>query len=443
MELFKKKKLIIENGLLLVREYANPIMRLHSSLFCSRMVLKASLVQKIGSAIKEVVRNKGSTWWYTPHMAAASHAITKRIPLVDILLEIRDARIPLSSTCELIKHHSPSSRSIIILNKTDLANHIQLKEWLKYFEQQKCLVFGVNSHNKDNIKEFLLQICNLPIAPHNSEHTLPLMYCVRVLDDLQLLNFLRARVRELPKIGHGDQTITLMLVGIPNVGKSALANSLHQIGRISAAEKGRLKHAIVSPHPGETKSISGLKIASHPSIYVLDTPGVFPAEILDAEACSNLALTGAIRDCLVGEVELAEYFLSIFNSCDEYKKWAKLSLSGADDVSELERRQKRQYLTDHTQDFVVNKVRRTLFEAVSSFDGNLQDEEIMLQLIKAEFAVLGDAFNLPPDSDDYVRKVAAKLLNLYRTGRLGHYTLDLAPCNNLESLRRSSLSCGV
>ncbi|XP_049363860.1 DAR GTPase 2, mitochondrial isoform X2 [Solanum verrucosum] len=306
--------------------------------------------------------------------------------------------IPLSSACELIKHHSPSSRRIIILNKTDLANQIQLKEWLKYFEEQKCLVFGVNSHNKDNIKE--------------------------------LLNFLRARVRELPKIGHGDQTITLMLVGIPNVGKSALANSLHQIGRISAAEKGRLKHAIVSPHPGETKNISGLKIASHPSIYVLDTPGVFPAEILDAEVCSNLALTGAIRDCLVGEVDLAEYFLSIFNLSAEYKKWANLSLSGADDCSELERRQKRQYLTDHTQDFIVNKVRRTLFEAVSSFNGNLRDEEIMSRLIKAEFAVLRDAFNLPPDSDDYVRKVAAKLLNLYRTGRLGHYTLDLAPNNN-------------
>lgn len=117
------------------------------------MTLKGSLVQKIGNAIKEVARNKGSTWWYTPHMAAASRAITERIPLVDILLEVRDARIPLSSACELIRHHSPSSRRIIILNKTDLANHIQLKEWLKYFEQQKCLVFGVNSHNKDNINE--------------------------------------------------------------------------------------------------------------------------------------------------------------------------------------------------------------------------------------------------------------------------------------------------
>lgn len=62
-------------------------------LFCSGMTLKGSLVQKIGNAIMEVARNKGSTWWYTPHMAAASRAITERVPLVDILLEVRDARV--------------------------------------------------------------------------------------------------------------------------------------------------------------------------------------------------------------------------------------------------------------------------------------------------------------------------------------------------------------
>lgn len=65
--------------------------------------------------------------------------------------------------------------------------------------------------------------------------------------------------------------------------------------------------------------------------------------------CSFILHAGAIRDCLVGELDLAEYFLSMFNLSDEYKKWAKLLLSGADDSSELERRQKRQYLTDHTQ----------------------------------------------------------------------------------------------
>ncbi|CAL5351760.1 unnamed protein product [Camellia sinensis] len=75
----------------------------------------------------------------------------------------------------------------------------------------------------------------------------------------KFLNFLQARVRELKKTDHANHTITVLLVGIPNVGKSALANSLHHIGWISAAVKGKLKHAIVSPLPGETKDISSLK----------------------------------------------------------------------------------------------------------------------------------------------------------------------------------------
>lgn len=124
---------------------------------------------------------------------------------------------------------------------------------------------------------------------------------------LQFLNFLQARVRELNNIDHSSYTATILLLGIPNVGKSALANSLHWIGRISAAgttlnhilfnflflrlglcrgifssimyseywvnsntflkigsliEKGRLKHATVSPQPGETKDISSLKVCS-------------------------------------------------------------------------------------------------------------------------------------------------------------------------------------
>ena len=109
-------------------------------------------------------------------------------------------------------------------------------------------------------------------------------------DKLQFLTFLQARVRELKKDDRAH-AITFMLVGIPNVGKSALANSLHQVGRISAAgaislshlllnwistllyqtlvkicdfhwfeEKGRLKHSSVTPQPGETKSISSLKV---------------------------------------------------------------------------------------------------------------------------------------------------------------------------------------
>ncbi|KAM7476194.1 hypothetical protein LguiB_023437 [Lonicera macranthoides] len=372
------------------------------------MAALGRLSQKLGSAVKKVADKKGSSWWYTPHMAAASQAISERIPLVDLVLEVRDARIPWSSKYEQVKLLPSSSRHIIVLNKMDLANHSHMKEWLMYFEERSCIAVGVNSHNKENMKEFL--------------------------------NFLQARVRELKKNGHSSHTTTIMLVGVPNVGKSALANSLHQIGRISAAEKGKLKHATVSLQPGETKDISSLKIASHPNIYILDTPGVLPPKILDAEVCSKLALTGVISDCLVGESELAQYFLGILNLSDEYKKWEKFSPIENDKLlfdherlystgSEMGKRQKRQSPSDHTQDFVVNDVRRRLFEAVSSFNGNLDDERDLVQLIEAQFAALQKAFRIPlsESNEDTYCKVATKLLNLYRTGRLGHYTLDRVP----------------
>ncbi|XP_065866964.1 DAR GTPase 2, mitochondrial-like isoform X3 [Euphorbia lathyris] len=86
--------------------------------------------------------------------------------------------------------------------------------------------------------------------------------------------------------------------------------------------------------------------------------GILPPQILDADICSKLAITGAIRDCLVGEKELAQYFLAILNLSDEYKKWAKFSTHGnnisyidhkAECSSEGQSGMKRKTLTDHTQ----------------------------------------------------------------------------------------------
>ncbi|KAL7233879.1 hypothetical protein ACSBR1_017480 [Camellia fascicularis] len=352
------------------------------------MAATASFIRKLGGAVKKTPGKRGSSW-YTPHMAAASRAILERIPLVDLVLEVRDARVPLSSQYELLRNFPHSSRHIIVLNKMDLASRSQMKAWRSYFEQQNSISYGVNSHNKENIREFL--------------------------------NFLQARVRELKKTDHANHTITLLLVGIPNVGKSALANSLHHIGRISAAEKGKLKHATVSPLPGETKDISSLKIGSHPNIYVLDTPGVLPPEIPNAEVCSKLALTGAINDCLIGEAELAQYFLAILNLSDEYKQWSKLSTIASEKLSdgkvetsvdsELDKRRKH-YATDHTQDFVVHDVRRTLFEAISSFHGNLEDGNDLLKLIEAQFAALRKALRVLEESDAEDARVIAIFFTL-------------------------------
>ncbi|XP_057792122.1 DAR GTPase 2, mitochondrial-like isoform X2 [Salvia miltiorrhiza] len=341
------------------------------------MAARERVFGAIGKSVKAVAKSRGSEWWYTPHMAAAARAIEERIPLVDLILEVRDARIPLSSEYLQLRK-IPSACRIIVLNKADLADRSQTK----------------------------------------------------------FLTFLQARVRELKKKDDRAHVITLMLVGIPNVGKSALANSLHQVGRISAAEKGRLKHSVVTPQPGETKSISSLKIASHPNIFVLDTPSVLPPDVIDDEVCSKLAVTGAIKDSVAGEINLAEYFLSILNLGEEYKKWAKLSSSEAgvaltgDGSLSLGKKQKKKYPTDHTQDFIVNNVRRTLFDSVSSFGGCTEDGEDLARLIQGEFEVLQKVFHLPLETKECnYSRVAIKLLNLYRTGRLGHYTLDHVPCN--------------
>ncbi|GAB2297861.1 hypothetical protein Dimus_031947 [Dionaea muscipula] len=372
---------------------------------------RATFALRVGSAVQRVATMKQVSW-YTNFMEAASRAIAERMSLVDFVIDVRDARIPLSSECELLRCFSSSSRRIVVMNKVDLAKRTLVKEWIRHFERENCVAYGINSHNKDEIQEFL--------------------------------KFLQGQARALRKEDIERNTITMMLVGIPNVGKSALANSLHLVWRISAAEKGRLKHVVVNPLPGETKNICSLKIASHPNIYVLDTPGILPPRITDIGVCSKLALTGAVRDCLVGKIELAQYFLAVLNTCTEYKKWKHDCSDKSGSLfpdeqnrclhsSELAKTCKRQYPSDHTQDFIVRCVRTSLSEAISSFEGNVKKESDMERLIGAQFAALKEAFRLPMSSqEDDNHKVAFKLLNLYRIGRLGRYTLDPLPRSDIE-----------
>ncbi|KAJ0989967.1 hypothetical protein J5N97_008323 [Dioscorea zingiberensis] len=357
----------------------------------------SAFARRVGAVVRELGLKKASGGWYGPRMAASERAIVERVPLVDLVIEVRDARIPLSSAFEPLRFVACSYKHMIVLNKVDLADRSMTEMWLRHFKMQNFICCGVNSHNKDSIKE--------------------------------LLRVVRDRIRKLK----GDDrsfTATILLAGIPNVGKSAMVNSMHQIGRIGAEVKGKLKHAVVSSQPGETKDISSYKIASHPNLYVLDTPGVLSCEIFDDDSGSRLALSGAISDSLVGEVYLAQYFLSVLNSKEEYKRWESL-IASADDTlsaSECNRRQRRQYPPDHTQDFIVRDVRQTLFRCIASNLENLENENTMKKLINNQLAALHDPLRLKKElSEDGYKAVARKLLNLYRTGRLGHYTLDLLP----------------
>ncbi|KAJ1296169.1 hypothetical protein BS78_01G278700 [Paspalum vaginatum] len=358
-----------------------------------------AMSRRLVEAVREL-----SGAWYGRHMAAAERAIRTRLPLVDLVLEVRDARVPASSAFEPLHRRrplEPDGRRVVVLNKADLADPSETERWMAYMKKQRsCPWVAVNSHNRESIK--------------------------------QLLNVVRSRIREI-KHGKNDCTGTVLLVGIPNVGKSAIVNAMHQSGRIGAAEKGKLKHAIVSSHPGETRDIIGYKVASHPNIYVLDTPGVLSPRFVNEDSGPRLALIGAIKDSLLEEYDIAQFLLAIVNSREEYRKWENLNqvgdnFSSGNSITSRGHNNKRQYASDHTQDFVVRTVRQVLSETISSFKGDLGEVDEFKRLITYQLVSLQEAFKVSTEpSEDICKPVAMKLLNLYRTGRLGHCTLEHVP----------------
>uniref|UniRef100_A0A452YPP0 G domain-containing protein n=1 Tax=Aegilops tauschii subsp. strangulata TaxID=200361 RepID=A0A452YPP0_AEGTS len=389
----------------------------------ARAAAAEAFSRRLGAAVRGL-----SGAWYNRHMAAADRAIRARLPLVDLVLEVRDARVPATSAFELLHRRSPEEpdvRLLVALNKADLADKSETEKWVAFMKQRGCSCIAVNSHSRGSINE--------------------------------LLNAVRGRIREI-KLGVSDCTGTVLLVGIPNVGKSAIINAMHQIGRIGAAEKGKLKHATVSSHPGETRDISGYKVASHPNIYVLDTPGVLSPIFANDESGPRLVLTGkdsyeiqaftchyilfsdsctsisgAIKDSLVEEYEIAQFLLTVLNLRTECREWENLNLDGdkssfADAIPTRSCHTKRQYSSDHTQDFIVRAVRQALSETIASFQGDLGNENDLRRLVEIQFTHLQNAFRISAETiEDRNKCVAVKLLNLYRTGRLGHYTLDHVP----------------
>ncbi|PVH66167.1 hypothetical protein PAHAL_1G170000 [Panicum hallii] len=136
-------------------------------------------------------------------MDSAERAIRARLSLVDLILEVRVARVPASSAFEplhLRRPVEPDGRQVYMLNKGDLAEAYEIKKWMAYMKKKRtCPCIAVNSHKRESTKE--------------------------------LLSVVRSRIKH----GESDCTGTVLLIGIPNVGKSAIVNAMHHIGGIGAA----------------------------------------------------------------------------------------------------------------------------------------------------------------------------------------------------------------
>lgn len=206
--------------------------------------------------------------WYPGHMAKAKRQFAEKLHLVDIIFELRDARVPASSDNPDIDELAADKPRLIILMKKDLADPDVLKEWLNYFKENGQAVIAIDANNPKEWKN-ILKMARQALKDHFEKRS---------------------------DKGYQERAIRAIVVGVPNVGKSTLINRI--AGR---------KAAKAANTPGVTQQQQWVKYGKQ--LELLDTPGMlwpkFEKEIIGY----RLALTGAIPDRLLHMDDIALYAL--------------------------------------------------------------------------------------------------------------------------------------
>ena len=224
------------------------------------------------------LQNSTNINWYPGHMAKTKKQIIEDLKLVDIIIELLDARIPISSQNPDISQITRNKKKVIILNKCDLAEETHNKKWVSYFATQKIPAILVDSNTGKGIQESIRQVER----------------CME--EEMQLQ----------AQKGRSGRKIRAMVLGIPNVGKSSYINRVAKKASAGVGNK-----------PGVTRQKQWIRI--NDKVELLDTPGVLWPKFESEEVALHLAFTGSIKEDVLERTEIA-YQLVKFLLKKERKK---------------------------------------------------------------------------------------------------------------------------
>lgn len=221
--------------------------------------------------------SKVSISWYPGHMAKTRRQISEDLKLVDIVVEVLDARIPLSSRNPDINKIIASKKRMVVLNKSDLSDEKQNLKWVKYFKDNDVEAVLVDSKTGKGINESLSKIKSIYAEDQS----------------------------KFENKGRVGKSIRIMVIGIPNVGKSSYINRLT-----------KKTSAKVGNKPGVTTQKQWIKVDE--SIELMDTPGVLWPKFESEEVGLNLSYTGTIKDDVIEPIEVG--FQLLKRLCTSYRK---------------------------------------------------------------------------------------------------------------------------
>jgi len=198
------------------------------------------------------------------HMAKTKRQIAEDLKLIDVVIEILDARIPVSSQNPDMRELTKNKKKIVVLNKSDLADEKETLKWINKFKVEGASAISVDSNSGNSIQKV----------------------------EKEIENVMKEEMKKYEEKGRTGKAIRVLVLGIPNVGKSSFINRISKKNSMEVGNK-----------PGVTKQKQWIRLSNN--IELMDTPGVLWPKFESEKVALNLAFTGTIKDDILPKIEVA------------------------------------------------------------------------------------------------------------------------------------------